>query len=621
MIDEDILNQLHYDRFSYESLILQQPQIEFNGLWYDIQLNRTFIVCPSLNDKPKTNSGEDLVEWFDHACRIASCGVKIVDEIKEYFVRIPERKIDEIVSLHGCPILSMNFPYYLDYFLPKGFPKVALYREDGKYLKFISECELSDNEKNEITKIAKNITGIIETEFIVQEKNSLFNKKEFKGKDGFKDQLKLVHSNSLKRDFYNVNKAVLNKVEIDDNFWFENQDKIWGYNSEHLILPDEFSSNNSACLVDATCYSVKNIRIYLSIFQRVILCFPMSEYTDAFFATIGVTKNELIYLASIGRVQFVFPLPFFRYNVKLLSEITEVVPNSVLFSRQLTAFIIQELRLRNPLCFPPFGTQERVDILKHMLALAESMPDFKILIEQCSKNWINLESDIQFYGATSIAKFGMASFLTEIYKKIKGKDLFLEFFSASMAVEWSMGLHASYIPVEVNKFSDASLATVCARAYSGRFDPHNVEYFPEIEYLLKGLLAINNDSNIFDMTSAFNVSVTEQLHEIVKGCYEQGEKNIHENIEAYITELNKKVHQYEKKSERLKKLDILGFVGAIAAAYKMDLEWVPLGIWMVKFLINKVNPNNPLYSWFNELITQSPRDAIFISRLRHDVSQ
>lgn len=619
-LDDDILEHLHYDRFSYERLLLQQPHIDFDGLWYDPHSKRAFILCQTLNQGVKTESGKDINSWFKQECKAASSGVQLVDKIDEEFIRIPDRTSAEIASLHSFPIRAVEFPYYVDMFLPKDFPKVFVREDKPPLTKCTSVRELTEDEKTIVKNISRNITGLMKYEFLTDKDDPIPIPEN--PKKHTRDPMALTHSRTLKRVAPLMPKKLLSKIEEDDDFWASNQKSIFESFECSMALPTEFASKNSACLVDASCWPTKNIRTYLSLFQRVIINLPIEEYMESFFSSVGVTRQELFKLAELGRVQFLCPLPVFRYEQKLLSEIADNVPSSILFSRKLAAYTIQEIRARNPFCFPPLGTKERVLVLKSLVALEKKFSPFVdgLLREHCAKSWLHFEADVQFEGASCLSKYGMAPFLAKIFQKHQGRDLYLESVSASMPLEWAIGLNAAYFPVELSSYSDAAMATICASVYSGTFTPNSVCKFPELEMLIKNMLAINNDCDVFDMASVFNRSVTEELRGIIQDFYKQGDSELKQRIERYTYDINDKVRRYEKRSAKLERLDLLSLLGAIVAVIEPSYTWVPLGTWLASYCLEKADPDQdiggPLYSWLRSLATQSPREAIFISRLR-----
>ena len=628
---EQIAPHLHYVRYSYERLILQQHHIEFNGLWYAGDKNPCYIVCEHLESAPKTTCGKDLIEWFDRECRVMTSWVEIVSLADPSWIRIPERNSEELASLNGVPIRALEFPTYLDMFLPKDFPDLYLVKDTGRHTTIASEIELTDEQKNIVKKVSRNITGIMEVDFVLdtverkQQRASIAKKP-----DQVIESDTILSYRTLRKHPQKYSQQLLQKVEEDDDHWTQIRNNFWQQIDfrKEFILPESFQTERKACLLDATG-DIKNLRAYLLLYSKVIISLPHFDQTEILLQKMNVSRRELLELTRQGRVLFIAPHRLQFHDQKLLSEIIEVAPSSLLLSRTLAAATIAEIRQRNPFLFPTLGMEDRVKLLNLLSAIDAPYPYFPKdqFVEHIAHTWLDMEADIQLYGARDVVRMGLAPLIASILDNGINVNLLPEFLGYGMGLEWSMALNATYFPLDHVRGAIAPFAEVCAAGYSVNVASNEnlvQNRLPDLERILSNVLTISNDANILDITSIFNFSIVEKLHEILANAVANGVDNKNA-VEEFTFNLNKEVRKFERKSERLSQLDTFTFLGAVVTLVNPSYAWIPIGQWLLSQVLVKADPDKvpegQLLDWLRSKIFNVPKEAIFISRLRKNLGK
>ena len=105
--------------WSFDRLILLQPQIRTNGLWKLGE--RFYAVCPDLDLGLFAKDGRPLAEWFDGNRAMAS-PISLASSIPVGALRIPEHTAAHLASLYGDPLTYHEMNTQLSVLLPKDFP-------------------------------------------------------------------------------------------------------------------------------------------------------------------------------------------------------------------------------------------------------------------------------------------------------------------------------------------------------------------------------------------------------------------------------------------------------------------------------------------------------------------
>ena len=112
-----------YAQTSYERLILEQPDIYFQGLWCKDDVY--YIACKDLV-RSVVSDGTSLAKWFDNSCRIIAYRVDLVESPPEGAVRIPSRSSVQLSQLNGAPLNASEFYREIRRQLPRKTPSFKI---------------------------------------------------------------------------------------------------------------------------------------------------------------------------------------------------------------------------------------------------------------------------------------------------------------------------------------------------------------------------------------------------------------------------------------------------------------------------------------------------------------
>lgn len=610
---------MYLARYAYESLILKQSHIQFDGLWE--KDNSYYVVCSSLSDDLLTDEGDKFsVEWFDRNCRPVVCPMYLAISAPLGSRFVEPRTADELSQLHGDPMTLGDVYRELFAALPKNFPLFRI-KEISQKLIFCVNQALTNEQTNilEITCANLGLRQLIEI-VIIDEPLSI-NNNAVLNRQG-RDALALISSRVLPSQLsMNLRRA----YEEDEEFWVDNRSKILFDKIEHqkLLLPESFNKKTSTCFIDVTTFPAKNIRTYLTLYRRIILGLPIASHFNEALQTLNITEIELIELARRGRVQFILPVSLERYPTKFISSILDAAPDAVLFSRRLTACSIVDSKNRMPILFPPFSNTDRRSILDLMKPIGEPSIDLFLgtIRQELGKSWIGMELNLSTRGALGLLNHGMPPILAKLYHVLTGIDLTLEIDTAMLRVGWAAALGATFFPIDEDRYSEYPVAAFCAGAFSGINTQNIVNPIINLETIVGGLLTLNNDAPVLEVEGVFLNSDSDRLFELTEKIFNQSIDM--EEIEQKILDINDKVTQYEKRTDRQTRLDLITLAGILGGLATKGW-YVPLAAWVSKYMLQNADPSRDVggktLDWLRAINTMSPRDAVFISRLRKKIN-
>lgn len=138
------------------------------------------------------------------------------------------------------------------------------------------------------------------------------------------------------------NKKRIEYEEKDEAFWFDKISAVYqGKITKKSILSNRCILNS--CYIPYLGFSNVNIRNGLLMFDHVYVDLPLEKKIDVFCKQQQITKDDLIYLVSQGRLSFVTLQPYDRIDSDFLMEVYRINPNAVLSRRLLSILIIADL--------------------------------------------------------------------------------------------------------------------------------------------------------------------------------------------------------------------------------------------------------------------------------------
>lgn len=237
-------------------------------------------------------------------------------------------------------------------------------------------------------------------------------------------------------------------VRRDEAFWFENLAAIAEGDIKREGFPG-MKGNETRCYVDVSFGEHINLRQLLMLYDKVFLSLPLAENHAAFLVHQGLTDEDLLAVASSGRLQFVMTQPEERLNLRLLYAIEERAPQAVLGRRTTAALLLSSVvnaasdyKLASP------GHSYVLKAVSEGLAPIWSLSASDLLRLllwplQARRQALNGLMDRGSKGSPAI---GLSQILAGIIKCRHGKDLALETMFLSERVHIGHALNATVFP-------------------------------------------------------------------------------------------------------------------------------------------------------------------------------
>ncbi|WP_077927965.1 hypothetical protein [Wohlfahrtiimonas populi] len=602
----------NYERFRF----ITANQIH-KGLYYDKQQIYAVIETDEA-------SLLDLQNIYDEWRTLAIPPAMITNKILPEFIKLPTRNPYEKINHFGFPLNIFEFHNLLDLNIPKKYhPFTAdiLWGDNTFTLTFATELE--KNSKEEIQLICESI-GYQGYKYIFKTNTDL-NISSEKKLSTVKNpsQLNLIPSSNIQNQFH---KSILEQYEEDEEFWLENKFSIFNGNQKLVIndfLPKPFLLNASKCFIDASVFIRQNLRVYLSIYEQVIIALPFNRTDDHdFYNMFKLKEHELTTLIQRGRLIFVIPQNLNRYPEKIIRTILEANSNAILFPRKLAASTILGIQNRTGAISTTFSSDAQYDFL-HFCYTSNNIGLID-LANALAHQWSFNEFVIDTQGPISVNQIGLSNLAIEIYKR-QGKDFSIEFNSASSGFEFAQGLNAHHFPFDSDSYSEVNACNILSGLYNGVHQKTNYLQESKLEILLKDILAINNDMNILEMDDVLSKNLIRKIPDILAKFTTLSE----DEKEEKLYELRKDIRQIEKSNDRLQKLDFSGTAIPTIAGAIMAYNGIPeggylsLSSWILKalsiYLPSSTIENNPIYTKLQSLNYRVPNETIIIKSYRDSI--
>jgi hypothetical protein len=327
--------------------------------------------------------------------------------------------------------------------------------------------------------------------------------------------------------------------------------------------------------------------------------------------------------------------------MRWLGSVAEAAPLGMILSRRLAAATIVDTRGRWPLLYPPVGVEERRATVATLARLAAkaSATDLKTwllgLVDTLSLSWDSAEVRVHHMGAMATAPCGLPNLAASVYRRATGRDANIEILSAGADVEWAAALGATVCPTEVDGGYSAGRATdVVASFFSLDGRERVASLTPEAFMALDGILAVDSDVPIVSFASEFSSSEIARLRTLVLGIAAWNQDP--EFLQQAVDDFNAMVRRYERKSDRLRTMNIAGFAGSLAVAAtvaaneQMKSTLAPfaflgpaLAAWLFTIAREELAARSlalsSLIDFANGRMSGVSADAVLVSRLRKEV--
>ena len=299
---DNAVDDPHYARWSYERLLLLQPHVRVTGLW---KKGRWFYaVCPDLSSGLMVSDGKSLEQWFEHEGRALGSPIRLVALPPEDSTPVPERSADEVAMLMGYPLTVRDVYSQLSLILPRTFPDFDFVSSPPDDYVYVSRSLGADEEHCLRMAFSRICPGVV-MQIVVDTKRCQSQKAFRRSRPGGGD-IDLIPARCLPAS---MGRDLRLAWEDDEDFWVENRKQVLASDLQdpRQVLPASFKDCSSCCLVNAAVFPPKNLRTYITLYRRVVVVMPLSSHYSRVLSAFRVTENDLVDLASRGRLQFALP--------------------------------------------------------------------------------------------------------------------------------------------------------------------------------------------------------------------------------------------------------------------------------------------------------------------------
>lgn len=559
---------------SYETFLLGQYQIECRGLFYS---NGMYLIhCPNVTTNTLTLEGENLHRWFNMH-KIMGTNIKIVNLVPENCVQIDTNIAKERSSSSGFLITNSDYVYELNLLIPAVFPDYEV--RWGNPVTIAFKEEVTPEGIRELENIFRKSSFPITCRFINDPDAILKTEPAETGIFSY-----ILPSRYAK---HKMGKQLAEKWEQDEDEWLNTRNEILSDLSKTKSRDNYFDSNKFRCVIDCNVGMPSNIRNYLSLYEEVGIVVPAMGNVETALKGLDISKEELIDLVSINRVQILAPSSIEKYNIPLMESLVDANSANVHLTRRLTSLILHENSIRNPLYLPSISLEERKLLLQSCDEAAQSLNDterlkIRKLLSRLGSWWVRLPNAINQMPSEFLSSFGIPDMLnTFLFENSPTyNNLVVAMNMASPPVELTAALGATFVPVENNLIP---IYQMIADIYSGIPDENWVIQKPDYaNFAVEDLLVVSDKVPVVEFAQTFTGAEINRFRETILGISQNvaGVEDLRENIEAF----NHFVKSYEKDKNKLNFMNLTGFILNQAG----KAQGVPLASWLVKTLQNRV---------------------------------
>jgi hypothetical protein len=244
-----------------------------------------------------------------------------------------------------------------------------------------------------------------------------------------------------------------------------------------------------ACLYDVADCSDVRLSELLTLHDRIDI---MPSRDDlAWLEKHRLPPGDLQELVQLRRVRLVLPHSAEKYPERLLSAVSEVDSSSLVLSRTLASKTILHGQYKEPLLYAPLTAKQRSSVLA-ALSRATTDQTFRALLGSYGRLFQSQHDVFMMRGALASLGFGVGAYLGEVFYQLSRQDARVELMTCGAAIEWALGLGASFIPRNLGLYDETSNSMLVA-SYLGRSGIlHPDPATDRMHVVVDGLLALSD---------------------------------------------------------------------------------------------------------------------------------
>lgn len=594
----------------FDRLRIQKPLLKISALW---KFNHSYFIETS-------DATPELNDWFDENFRPMCLSLQLTNHPPEGGIKLTERTIEERTVSSGAYRNHEFAAMELQMELPTWFPECAYTNNERTIL---VEREINEIEFKILEEIVFRVGIPVEVEVIADE---AFFRKERKSsgvEESFDFYTPLATSKSLALSKFS---SELKKIiRSDEEIWIEKRKSV--FEPSNLVpkdlLPKYWDLNKSRCLISTDIHSPGEVRSLISQYQVVTLVLPTNNQIDIALNGLGITKQELIELVRIGRLQLLVTKSPELYDIRILEEVASVAPDSILFSRRLGLVTLLDSRRRFPLLFPPLSVAEMREILYALELLGANVPSefrnqYNAITSSLKNNWEHFDSTLPFQGVQSGVFGGLGKIISSV---INQSDTLIELETSLSAlnIQMSSTFHAHYIPFQSageKPHIDQILAPIIASIYSGMPLSGDHEFIDRTRSLVSGILPMTNNIPVLEIANAFAGSDIDRFRALIHTMAKYN--TTPEDLEQTIKGFNNEVKKFVGRDKFTNFYDVAGVLISLNSnAIIPPTGWL---IWFLEDFLQKYMDSSlfgSVLDTFKGITTLTPANAVLINRMRN----
>ncbi len=347
------------------------------------------------------------------------------------------------------------------------------------------------------------------------------------------------------------------RLEYDEATWhcYINRERV-GQQAPCLAPPA------SACLIDGDAQGDVTLSELLCLYDVVNILLP--KQCGAWLTSNRLVNDDLAELCGTGRVRLVLPHGLQEYEPRLLAEVAERSPESLMLSRELAVRTIESNARKDPLTYGPLPSEFKAAVRG---VLYQQFPDIApVLVGSVNRSpMANLDFALATQGAMGLLGVGPGARLADQMQSHGGTNIWLELTLASAGVEWALGLGAAWVPRVMGNYDETGAARSVGSFWSRSSLVGGDLMANRMHTVVDGLLAISEISPI-EVARSLTQADRRRFTTVAKKLFSADAplEELHEAVEA----LNRQTQAFERKLERLRKwrLDTLA-IGVAAKPF------------------------------------------------------
>lgn len=345
-------------------------------------------------------------------------------------------------------------------------------------------------------------------------------------------------------------------LERDEDLWFKNVEDIYkgAFRKEDLYFYD---NKKTSCLVNFSMFSNANIRNHLLLYDVVYCTLPLLENMREFLEDQKISRDEIVHLASKGRLKILNLQPETRMDYGFLNEIYSEKQDAVVSRRALSALCAIDLVDINRsyiLSDPEIG-RLAYPLLKEFASIMNKDVNAVSHILLWPKQALRMSFDsLNETGPMGIARYGVNKPIIENLPHQDSNAIEFEFTVNSDRIHLAYALDATYFPffTKDNVYTDHPYSLMMGNLL-------NFYKSASINYLGQalGLRDISSEKNpSLDLISLFEindyVSISEFEEQISSSLIRAETNSLFSELSSLeVNERNERIHQYNSELERV----------------------------------------------------------------------